>query len=715
VAKTKVKVPVVMQMEMLECGAACLAMVLAYHGKWLQLERVREDCGVSRDGSKAKNILVAARHYGLSAKGYRGEVEDVKKAALPCIVHWNFNHFVVLSGFSDKYAYINDPAVGETRVPAEVFDRSFTGVYLMFEKTGAFEPEGKPKSVIRFAKTRLKGTLAPFVFVVLTGLLTSAIGIVNPALSRVFMDRILTGANPEWLTPIIFGMAALAAASVAVSLLNTLYLLKIRGKLATVANASFLWHVLRLPMGFFSQRMAGDIAGRQSSNERIAETLISRLAPLCLNFILMIFYFLIMIRYSLILTAIGMFSIAVNILMARMISQRRVNITRGQMRDMGRLYGLTVGGIEMIETVKSSGAENGWFEQWSGTQAAVNTAKAAFNKANLVLGAIPGWISSLTSVAILVTGVYLIMQGQFTVGMLLAFQGYLASFTEPVRSFISAGQSLQEMRVSMERVEDVMNYAPDAEIPGAPEDIDDFDKLRGNIEIRSVVFGYNRLEPPLIEDFSMTLRAGQSVALVGRSGCGKSTLAKLVSGLYRPWAGEILFDGKPREEIDRNMFTSSVAVVDQDIVVFEDTVSANVKLWDESIEDYEVVLACRDAGIHQDILQRPDGYKHKLAEGGKNLSGGQRQRVEIARTLAADPSILIMDEATSALDAKTEFNVMNAIKQRGITCLIIAHRLSAVRDCDEIIVMDKGRIVERGAHDELVGKGGYYARLVTTQ
>jgi len=714
--KKRVKVPFVMQMEMRECGAASLAMILAYHGKWLPPEQVREDCGISRDGSNAKNILLAARNYGLDAKGYRGEVEDVKKAVFPCIIHWNFNHFVVLKGFSDKYAYLNDPAVGETRVPMEVFDKSFTGIYLKFEKTEAFKLEGKRKSVITFAKARLKGTLVPFIFVVLTGILTSAIGIINPALSRVFMDRILTGINPEWLTPVIFGMAALAVASIVVSLLNTLYLLKIRGKLAIVANASFLWHVIRLPMNFFSQRMAGDIAGRQSSNEGIAETLMSQLAPLFLNFVLMIFYLIIMLRYSLILTALGIFSIIVKIVMAQIISKKRVNITRGRMRDMGRLQGLTVGGIEMIETIKSSGAENGFFEQWTGAQAAVNKSKVEFGKINLYLGAIPGLISSLTSTAILITGVYLIIQGQFTAGMLLAFQSYLASFTGPVQSLIEAGQSLQEMRVSMERIDDVMNYAPDVEQEAdVLQNIDNFDKLRGIIEMKNITFGYSKLKPPLIENFNMTLKAGQSVAFVGTSGCGKSTLAKLISGLYQPWSGEILFDGKPRKDIDRTMFTSSVAVVDQDIVIFEDTISANVKLWDESIEDFEIIMACRDAGIHQDILQRPDGYKYKLAEGGKNFSGGQRQRIEIARTLAADPTILVMDEATSALDAKTEFDVTNAIKQRGITCVIIAHRLSTIRDCDEIIVMDKGKVVERGTHDELAGKGGYYTRLVTTE
>ena len=714
-AKNKVKVPVIMQMEMLECGAAALCMILAYYGKWLPLEKVREACGVSRDGSKAKNMLAAARSYGLTAKGFRGEVEDVKKAPLPAIIHWNFNHFVVLTGFSNKYVYLNDPAAGAVRAPLEEFDKSFTGIYLIFEPSDAFVPGGKPKSMLGFAKRRLKGTLVSFVFVVLTGILSSVIGIVNPVFSRVFLDRVLSGANPEWLTPLIFGMAGLATASILVSLINTITLYKIRGKLAIVANSGFLWHVIRLPIKFFSQRMVGDISERQASNETIAETLIAQLAPLILNFAMMVIYLVVMIIYSPLLTVIGLGSILINMLTAAVISKKRVNITRVQMRDKGKLTGITIGGIEMIETIKSAGAENGYFEQWSGVQASVNASQVRFIKTNLYLGAIPDLVSSMSAVAILIAGVFLILRQQFTVGMLLAFQSFLTSFTTPVQSLITAGQSIQEMRVSMERIEDVTNYQTDVELEELPDDLDSFDKLRGNIEMKNVTFGYSPMDPPLIENFNMTVNAGQSVALVGASGCGKSTLAKLLSGLYEPWSGEILFDGKPHGEIGCQTFTSSVAVVDQDIVIFEDTISANVKLWDDSIEDFEAIIACKDAGIHQDILLRPDGYRHKLIEGGKNFSGGQRQRLEIARTLASDPAILVMDEATSALDAKTESEVTNAIKERGITCVVIAHRLSTIRGCDEIIVIDKGKVIERGTHDELVGRGGFYTRLATTE
>lgn len=713
--KTKRKVPVIMQMEMLECGAASLAMILAYYDKWIPLEQVRRDCGVSRDGSNALNIIKAARAYGLNPVGKRGEPADLKKAPMPCIIHWNFNHFVVLKAIKGKFAYINDPAEGAVKVPIAEFDKAFTGIYLTFVKTDAFKPEGKPKSILEFAKKRLKGTLAPFIFVIITGMLTAAFGIINPLLSRVFLDQVLTGINYDWFYPLIFIMSAVVVLSMTVGLINAIYLYKIKGKLAIVANASFMWHVIRLPMEFFSQRMAGDIAQRQESNETIAETLIKEIAPMLLNAVLMIFYLAVIIKYSVLLTVIGLGSILVNVLLAVFISNKRISIMRVQMRDSGKLVATTVSGIEMIETIKSSGAENGFFERWSGFQASMHAAQTKFNNINAYLGSIPVFVSSLTSIIVLITGVYLIMQGEFSIGMLLAFQGFLTALQAPVSQFIDAGQTIAEMRILMERIEDVMQYPADVANEDTDELPDGFDKLSGNIEINNVTFGYSPLANPLIENVSITLTPGSSVALVGASGCGKSTLAKLISGLYKPWKGEITFDGKNINEIDRRIFSSSVAVVDQEITIFEDSISSNIKMWDKSIEDFEVIMACRDAGIHHDILARPEGYGHMLTEGGKNFSGGQRQRLEIARTLASDPTILVMDEATSALDAKTEFEVTKAIRDRGITCVVIAHRLSTIRDCDEIIVLDKGKIMERGTHDELIKNNGYYTKLVSTE
>lgn len=711
------KVPVVMQMEALECGAASLTMILAYYNKWIPLEQVRADCGVSRDGSNARNVLKAARSYGLIAKGYRYEPEDLRKnGTFPCIVHWNFNHFVVLDGFRGKKAYLNDPARGSYTVPMETFDKSFTGICLMFEPGENFQPSGKPKSVLGFARKRLEGTGAAIAFVVLTTLISSLIGILNPAFSRIFLDRLLTGQNPEWLAPFLAALALMAAVQLVVQWVQAVYVLKINGKLAVVGNSTFLWHVLRMPMEFFSQRMAGDIQQRQSTNASIANTLINTFAPLVLDAVMMVFYLVVMLRYSLPLTCIGLLSIAVNLVMSRVISQKRVNITRVQMRDAGKLAGATVAGIEMIETIKASGAENGYFEKWSGYQASVNTQEVRFAKLNQYLGMVPGLVSSLCNTAVLMLGVYLTMQGQFTVGMIMAFQGFLASFSAPAASLIGAGQTLQEMRTQMERIEDVMQYPPDVTYDGEAADLDgEYDKLSGTVELRDITFGYSRLDPPLIENFNMTLKPGSRVAFVGASGCGKSTLSKLISGLYQPWSGEILFDGKPMKEIGRNVFTGSLAVVDQDIILFEDTIRNNIKMWDNSIEDFEMILAARDAQLHEDIMQRDGGYNYRLTEGGKDLSGGQRQRLEIARVLAQDPTIIILDEATSALDAKTEYEVVKSIKDRGITCIVVAHRLSTIRDCDEIIVMDHGKVMERGTHQELFARNGLYTQLVSNE
>lgn len=710
------KVPVVMQMETLECGAASLTMILAYYGRWVPLEQIREDCGVSRDGSNAKNILKAARSYGLNAKAYRYNPERLKEVGkFPMIVHWEFNHFIVLDGFKGNYVYINDPARGNVKMTFEQFDEGYTGVCLMFDPGEAFEPGGKPKSIAEFAKSRLKGASAAVAFVTITTLISSITGIILSGFSRVFMDRLLTGLDADWMLPFMLGLAGVSIVQIIAAWIQAVYSLKINGKMAVVGNMTYMWKVLRLPMKFFSQRMAGDIQQRQTSNANIAGSLVNTLAPLVLQTAMMIFYLVVMIRYSLLLTAIGIASILGQVIVSRMISKKRVNLTRVMMRDAGKLASATVSGIEMIETIKASGAENGFFEKWSGYQASVNTQNVRFEKINNYLGMIPTILTELANTAVLILGVYLCMTGQFTIGMVMAFQGFLGSFMQPAQTLISAGQQFQELRTEMERVEDVMKYPTDVEID---EDIDeeaDYEKLSGTVELKNVTFGYSRLSPPLIENFSMKMETGSRVAFVGSSGCGKSTLAKLISGLYEPWEGEILFDGKHINEINRSVFTGSVAVVDQDITLFEDTIENNIKMWDNTIEDYEMMMAARDAQIHDDIMQREGGYRYKLTEGGRDFSGGQRQRLEIARVLAQDPTIIVMDEATSALDAKTEYDVVNAVKQRDITCIVIAHRLSTIRDCDEIIVFDHGKVVERGTHEELMALNGAYTKLVTSE
>ena len=716
VKKGRARVPIIMQMEALECGAASLAMVMAYYGKWVPLEQVRLDCGVSRDGSNARNMLVAARSYGFEAQGFRCELDALREdIALPCIIHWNFNHFVVLDGFRGNYAWINDPARGEVKVPIEEFDNAFTGICLQITPGPDFQPSGKRKSTLAFAKNRLKGAGAAVAFVLLSTVIGYLFGIINPAFSRFFMDRLLTGENRELLLPFLLIMVLMGLAQVVVSWIQAVYSLKINGKMAIVGSGEYMWKVLRMPMEFFSQRMAGDILQRQGTNASIAATLVNTLTPLLLNTLMMIVYLVVMLRCSVLLTVVGLVTIVLNLLVSQLISAKRVNITRVQMRDAGKLSSATVSGIQMVETIKASGAENGYFQKWAGYQASVNAQNVRFERLNQFLGVIPTLLSTIANASVMVIGVWLTMQGSFSLGSILIFQGYLSSFMSPAMTLISAGQTIQEMRTEMERVEDVMQYPIDPRFSDElPDEETDYSKLSGQVELKNVSFGYSRLGKPLIQDFSMSMKPGSRVAFVGTSGCGKSTLAKLISGLYRPWSGEILFDGRPISEIDRSVFTGSVAVVDQDIVLFEDTIANNIKMWDNSIEDFEMILAARDAQIYDDIMAREGGFYGKLTEGGKDLSGGQRQRLEIARVLAQDPSIIIMDEATSALDAKTEYELVKAVKDRGITCIVIAHRLSTIRDCDEIIVLDRGVVVERGTHDELYARGGFYTELIAS-
>lgn len=717
VTRGRAKVPVIMQMEMQECGAACLEMIMAYYGKWVPLEQLRTDCGVSRDGSNAKNLLIAARSYGFDAFGCRMEPEDlIQHGQFPCIIHWNFNHFVVLDGFRRGKAVLNDPARGVVSVSMEEFNNSFTGICLIITPNEKFVPGGKLKSVWHFAAERLKGTGAAVMFVVLSSTIAVLMNIIQPAFSRVFVERLLTNKNPEWFYPFLAGLALLSIIQILVSAIQIIYRNKLDGKMAVIGNMTFLWKVLHLPMEFFAQRMAGDIMTRQNSNSFIAGSLINTFAPLVLNLAMMIFYLVVMIRHSWVLTLVGILSVVLNMILSQIISMQRINLTRVQMRNSGKLDSATIAGMEMIETIKASGAENGFFAKWSGYQASVNAEEAKFTISNFWLVSLPSFVSTLTNSVIMMLGVYLAIHGKFTMGMIVMFQTLLASFIAPADSLISAGQTVTEIRSTMERIEDVMQYPADVCFDHQPaEDAQtSYAKLKGNVELKNVTFGYSRLAEPLIRDFNMSLKSGSRVAFVGASGCGKSTLSKLISGLYQPWSGEILFDGKPASQISRSVFTGSLAVVDQEVILFEDTIANNIKMWDESIEDFEMILAARDAQLHDDIMQREGGYRYKIREGGSDFSGGQRQRLEIARVLAQDPTIIIMDEATSALDAKTEYEVVKAIQDRGITCIVVAHRLSTIRDCDEIIVLDNGIVVERGTHEELMALGGKYLELITS-
>ena len=706
------RVPVVMQMEALECGAASLGMVFAYWKKWLPLERLRIDCGVSRDGSNALNILKAARKYGMVAKGFRMEVERLRKVEDPAILHWNFCHFVVFNGFKGDKVSLNDPARGRVLVDMEEFNRSFTGIVLTFQPGPEFEPSGQHASVLSFVRQRMKSARAALLFTFLTGLLMAFVGLVSPVFSQIFMDDILSGKNPDWFKFFIGMYAVLVVFQFIVQVMQDFRWVIYQAQLDIEANTSFIWHVLHLPISFFQQRFAGDLVIRQQSNQTCAAHLVQKIAPAVVDISLLIIYLLVMSRYSLPLTAVGLTVAVLNLGLMRYIADKRMNLGRVLERDNGKLNGTTMSSIEGMETIRAAGAELGFFQRWSGVFATKLNSEVRQNKTSVYLEILPLLLQQLSANVILVLGAYLILKGELTIGMLTAFQGFMTSFMNPLNKLMDTGQTLIETRTQMERIEDVYNSERDVKDEALTEPITGSGKLGGKVEVRNVVFGYNPLSTPLLDGLSFTLEPGKSVALVGSSGCGKSTIAKLVSGLYEPWSGEILFDGMPRKEIQRAVFTNSVAMVDQDITLFEDSIANNVKIWDRSIEDFAMIMACRDAQIYTDIVTRPDGFNERLTEGGSNLSGGQRQRLEIASALAREPVVLILDEATSALDAATEERVMRSIRQAGISLIIIAHRLSTIRDCDEIIVLDKGHVMERGTHESLMREEGMYYQLM---
>ncbi|MCR4809207.1 MAG: NHLP family bacteriocin export ABC transporter peptidase/permease/ATPase subunit [Prevotella sp.] len=735
------RVPMVMQMEALECGAATVAMVLAYYGKWLPLEQVREACGVSRDGSSAHSLLKAARAYGMEANGYRVSVEALEEMQ-PAILHWNFNHFVVFRGFKGNHAYINDPALGPMELTMDDFRRSFTGVALELKPTNDFQPEGAPVSILSYVKKYLNGAREAFWLTFVFSLLAAFVAISVPLFTNIFFDEILSGHNRDWGATFITAMGAVALFAFVLEFLKDKYSLRIAGSLALKGNVGFLQHLLHLPMAFYSMRYVGDLQQRQHLNERITKSLVDVLAPQLINIALLVLYLILMVSYSLTLSLVGVLAALINLALIQWFARKRVNLIRTTEQSEGRYFSATVSCIDNMESIKAAGAETGFFSYWSGLWA------QKFNRANdaddqeIRMGVVPILITGLVDAAVLILGAVFILKGELTIGMLMAFQGFMASFITPVSEVVGASQRIIEMRSQMERVDDVMRYSPtpdpsrtgegsnysqgEKKVKDSAEDVSTplppaggarggAGKLGGDVELRHVTFGYSKMQPPLIEDFSLHIEPGRSVAIVGSSGCGKSTLAKLITGLYKPWSGEVLFDGRNIESISSEEFTNSVAAIDQNIVLFDDTVAQNIRMWDHSIEDFTMMMACNDAQIRTDIVSRPEGFATRLVKGGQNFSGGQRQRMEIATALAKEPVVLIMDEATSALDPKTEDEVMQSVRMMGPTLIVVAHRLSTIRDCDEIIVMDQGRIVQRGTHDELLAQPGLYQDLMNSE
>jgi NHLM bacteriocin system ABC transporter peptidase/ATP-binding protein len=710
---TRVRTPTVLQMEQVECGAVALSIVLQYYGRVVPIEELREACGMSRNGTKASAIVRAARAYGLNARALEKDLADLAAVPLPCIVFWNFNHYLVIEGFRADKVYLNDPASGPRVVTTAELDQSFTGVVLTLQPTAEFVKGGRRQHLLEALWPRIAGSGRVFALLVLATFTLVAPGIVIPILYKLFIDEVLVGGMSWWLNPLLMAMLVAGTLKAVSTNLQQGSLARLQTKLALRSSTQFLWHILRLPVGFFSHRSRNEISARVELNENVAGLLTGQLATNGVNLLIIGIYAVIMLQYDVVLTICGVGIAGLNIVILRWVSKVRKEANHTLQQEQAKLTATSMNGLQVIETLKATGSESDFFMRWSGTQARVVNAQQRLGIPSQVLATVPPLLASLTVALVLGLGGLRVIDGLLTMGMLIAFQTMLNSFTQPVAGLVELGGKLQEAEANVNRLEDVLRHPADpngVRTEAAPA-VHTW-RLDGALELRNITFGYSRLDKPLLTDFSLSVKPGQRVALVGASGSGKSTIAKIVCGLYAPWSGEILFDGQLRAAIPREVLCNSIAMVDQDIFLFRGSVRDNLTMWDQTIPESTIFEAAKDAQIHDAISERPNGYESLVDEGGRNFSGGQRQRLEIARALAMNPRLLVLDEATSALDPRVESLVDDCLRRRGCTTLVIAHRLSTIRDADEIIMLEQGVAVERGTHNGLLQRNGAYARLI---
>ncbi len=707
-----------MQMEDLECGAVCLQMILGYYGKWVSSESIRQTTGVSRNGSRAGRMVLAARGYGLEADGYRIEgISELKESAdFPCILFFNYNHFVVLRGFKRNKAYICDPAWGSYSMTMDELSRVYGGLCIRFRPGEDFTPGGKRRFFITLMSGEVRDKKNVLAFLAILAFVLACVNYLWPVLNEVFLDKILDSSSEQWEWLFYNTLAAVCILRLLCIFIQSVFNNTLQRKLAVTGSMNFMWHVLHLPAAFFTQRSVGDVLRRRDYNEKMAFELVTSIAPFFLDTVLMLLYMAVMFNYSLLLGCAGAMTIILNVVAGAILVKRKLNSERVIERGEGLVSAMTVSGIEMMNTIKSCGAELGFFQRWSAALSGTYNRRTESDKINVVLGRVPEFVNTICSAFIFGSGIYLLSGGDFTVGSLMACVGYFDLMSEPAKKLAASTAAFTELTSRSERVRDVLDYAREnaRESTDVKEDVS-HKKLSGKIDVENIVFGYSRYDEPVIKDFSLHVKKGETVAITGSSGCGKSTVSKLLTGLYEPWSGSIRYDGKGIQQIEGAVFTDCVALVDQDICLFSDTLANNLSMWDSTVENFDIRLAAIDTSLHDEIMLRPGGYDCNLKSGGTNFSGGQRQRLEIASALAHDPTVVILDEATASLDNATERKVLDSIKSRGNTCILIAHRLSAVMQCDRIIVMDNGRIVESGTHDELMKKQGKYYDLVCVE
>ena len=713
----RVRTPTVIQMENAECGAACLSILLAYHGRFVPMEKLRVACGVSRDGSNALNLIKAAKEFGFDGQGTWQGLSEIYEVKQPAILFWNYNHFVVLEGFSQDGVYLNDPAFGPRTVSYEEFDEAFTGIALHFHTTKSFKKGGAAQGLWCDLKERLTPVKSSLIFILIAGLCLLIPGLALPAFTRIFIDNILVSNILPWKQAFLGALGIGMLLAWVLSWTQQYFLNRLSAKLSIRFSSDFLWHILRLPVTFYYQRYSAEIATRMSFNNQVAQTITGTLATTTIDLVLVVFYGAVMLMYDVTVASIGILAGIMSLVVMRLIQRTRTDIYARLQKQQAQSSGYTIGAIQQVETIKATGTEADAFDNFVGYETNKINSLQAIGEKDAILAATPILFQGLAMAALLGIGGWRIMKGDLSVGTLIALQMLLLSFLQPVTRFVNFGQLMQFMKVNLMRLDDVLNNPIDRIYTKRKfeEREDKLLKLDGYLEFKNVTFGYSPLAPPLIENLSIKIKPGQRIALVGPSGSGKSTISKLSTGLFQPWSGEIIYDGKPYEAHPAEVMHRSLASVDQEIFLFSGTVRDNITLWDSTVPDDMLIEAAEDASIHDDILNRPNGYDMQLIEGGRNLSGGQRQRLEIARALLYSPSLLIMDEATSALDSRTEKIIMNRIRKRGCSAIMVAHRLSTIQDCDEIIVLERGKVVERGTHEELKKLGKVYNNLIESE
>ena len=716
--KRRVTTPLVMQMHMTECGAACLGSVLAWFGRWVRLNELRNRCEVSRDGSTAAGIARAAEHYGIKCDGRNVEARHLRDMPLPLILFWEWNHFVVLEGFDREWVYLNDPAVGRRKLSPDEFIKGFAGIALRFSPGPEFQRGGVPPSLLNRIPPWFRGMGGALALAVACGLMLAVLALLAPAALSLFVDRVLAG-NEPWGVLAAGALAAAAVLVYAISWLKQRCMGRLAVRMSIVAGNECLSKLLRLPLEYFNHRLAGELAHRVLSIDKIAKALSNQFLGLLIDIGMSAVFLAAMLAWDATLALIVLGLALLNASLARVIARMRTDANRAFRREQGLLLGLGMLMLRQTDSLRMTGGDDGFFSRWGGHQARELAARQRFVELGHINAALPGLFMALSHAAVLTLGAGQVIDGGMTLGTLVAFYIVAAMFLAPVGRFVEFADDRHALEASLQRLEDITETAVDTRFArrgrerGGTATINGRLRLAGRVELRGVTYGYNRAHSPLVDDFNLVIEPGQRVALVGTSGSGKSTLACLVADVHRPWSGEVLFDGLPRDEIPDEVIVRSLSMVDQNPVLFSATVRDNIALWNSAVSDDVVVAATRDAGIHDEILSRPLGYETPVDEDGGNFSGGERQRLEIARALANNPTVLILDEATSALDAATEERIIDALRRRGVSCLIVAHRLSTIRDCDEIIVLDKGAVAQRGTHDELMAdKGGLYRRLV---